>query len=68
MASPLTAKEAADQPGYHFHHLYRLLRDGTIKAERFNQAWMIDRQEVEHVKALQGKGGRLPKTAPEQKT
>jgi hypothetical protein len=31
---------------------FRPLGDGTIKAERFNQSWMIDRSEVERIKAL----------------
>ena len=58
---PLTVPEAAAKLGYHAHHVYRLLRQGTLKGYRFGQAWMIDRQEVERVKALQGPGGRLPK-------
>jgi len=61
MERPLTAHAAADELGYHVNHLYRLLRDGTIKGQRFNQAWMIDSAEVERIKALQGKSGRLPK-------
>jgi excisionase family DNA binding protein len=68
MNRPLTAQEAAGELGYHIQHLYRLLRDGTIKAERFNRAWMIDRQEVERVKALQGPGGRLPKEPKQNDT
>jgi hypothetical protein len=46
----------------------RLLRQGRVKALQFNRVWLIERAEVERVKALQGKGGRLPKTrrrAPE---
>jgi excisionase family DNA binding protein len=62
---PLTAQQTADELGYHVRHLYRLLNNGTIRGERFNQVWMIDRQEVERIKALQGPGGRLPK-APKQ--
>ncbi len=67
MERPLTAQEAAQQLGYHVRHLYRLLEKGTINGDRFNQVWMISRQEVERVKALQGPGGRLPKSVPEQK-
>jgi hypothetical protein len=63
MDRPLTAKEAADELGYNIHHVYKLLRNGIVKGERFNQSWMIDRQEVERIKALQGPGGRLPKEA-----
>jgi hypothetical protein len=61
MKRPLTAQEAADESGCNIHHLYKLLRTGTIKAERFNRAGMIHRQEVERIKALQGPGGRQPK-------
>ena len=62
----LTTQEAADILGYHVVHLRRLLREGKIKGERFNRVWMIDRAEVERVQALQGPGGRLPKSEPEQ--
>jgi excisionase family DNA binding protein len=65
MARVLTAEQAADELGYHTHHLYKLLRNGTIKAEQFNRVWMIDPSEVGRIKALQGPGGRLPK-APKQ--
>jgi excisionase family DNA binding protein len=65
MERPLTAQEAADALDYHIQHLYRLLRNGTITAEQFNRVWMIDRREVERIKALQGPGGRLPKSVPE---
>ena len=61
MDRPLTAMEAADKLGYNIHHLYKLLRTGVVKGERFNQSWMIDREEVERIRALQAPGGRLPK-------
>jgi excisionase family DNA binding protein len=67
MAQRLTAHQAANILGYHVNHVYRLLRTGKLEGEQFNRVWMIDRQEVERVKALQGKGGRLPK-APKQKS
>lgn len=66
MADPLTAQQAADELGYNIHHTYRLLRNGTIKAKQFNQVWMIDAAEVERIKALQGPGGRLPRSVPEK--
>jgi excisionase family DNA binding protein len=66
MERPLTTYEAANRLGYHPNHLRRLLRAGTVKGERFNQTWMIDPAEVERVKALQGPGGRLPRSAPKQ--
>jgi excisionase family DNA binding protein len=66
MERPLTAQEAADQLGYHIDHLYLLLKNGTIRGERFNRAWMLDPAEVERVKALQGPGGRLPRSVPKQ--
>jgi excisionase family DNA binding protein len=61
MGDTLTADEAAEILGYHPDYVRRLLRNGTIRAHQFNRIWIIDRQEVERVKALQGKGGRLPK-------
>ena len=66
MDRPLTAQEAADALGYTTDHLYRLLKEGTIQGRRFGQAWMIDHQEVERVKSLQGPKGRLPRSVPEQ--
>ena len=61
MDRPLSAKEAAGELDYNIYHVYRLLRKGTIKGERFNDVWMIDPAEVERIKALQGRGGRLPR-------
>ncbi len=61
MERPLTAQEAAEQLAYHPDHLRRLLRTGRVKGERIGQMWIIDHQEVERIKALQGPGGRLPK-------
>ena len=66
MNRPLTAQEAADELGYHVNYLYRLLKEGTVQAQQFNRVWMIDHQEVERIKALQGPGGRLPKTKRDQ--
>jgi excisionase family DNA binding protein len=65
MAERLTAHQAADILGYHVNHVYYLLRTGRMEAEQFNRVWMIPRQEVDRIKALQGPGGRLPK-APKQ--
>jgi excisionase family DNA binding protein len=58
----LTAQEAADELGYHINHLYYLLREGKVRAQQFNRVWLIDPDEVERVKALQGRGGRLPRS------
>ena len=66
MKRPLTVQEAARQLEYHPDHLRRLLRTGTVKGERIGQMWLIDRQEVERIKALQGPGGRLPKRVHKQ--
>ena len=66
MDRPLTAQQAADELGYHVNYLYRLLKEGTIKAKQFNRVWMIDPAEVERVKALHGPGGRLPKSSPQR--
>jgi excisionase family DNA binding protein len=66
MDKPLTAQEAAEALGYDVDHLYRLLNNATIKSEQFNRVWMIDRQEVERIRALQGPVGRLPKEPKQQ--
>jgi excisionase family DNA binding protein len=62
MAENLTAQQAADMLGYHINHLYRLLKDGTVKGTRWGgKVWMIDRAEVARVKALQDEHGRVHK-------
>ena len=61
MSEPLTAEQAAKDLGYHLNYLYALLKQGTVKGRKFSEVWMIDRSEVERIKALQGPGGRLPK-------
>jgi excisionase family DNA binding protein len=61
MSDRLTAQAAADALGYHIDHVYRLLRSGVMKAEQFNRVWLIPKSEVERIRALQTKGGRLPK-------
>lgn len=66
MSEPLTAEQAAQELGYHKAHVYKLLRTGKIQARRFGRAYLIDRQEVERIKALQGPKGRLPR-APKQR-
>ena len=66
MSEPLTVEQVAKELDYHSHHVYRLLRSGRLEGRRFSGVWMIDRQEVERIKSLQGPGGRLPKTVPKQ--
>jgi excisionase family DNA binding protein len=61
MTQPLTVKQAADRLGYHPNYVRRLLREGTIKGQRFSTIWMVEPEEVESIKSLQGPGGRLPK-------
>lgn len=65
MERSLTVKEAAAAMGYHPDHVRRLLNAGTIQGERAGLVWLIDRQEVDRIKSLQGPGGRLPKSVPE---
>ena len=60
MSEPLTAKQAAGELRNHIKHLYRLLNAGTVKGRLFGKMWMIDVEEVERIKSLQGQGGRLP--------
>ena len=62
MDRPLTVPEAAKLLDYHPDHLGRLLRAGRVKGERVGGRWLIDPAEVDRVKALQGQGGRLPRS------
>lgn len=62
MSGKLTAAEAAKELGYHLNYLYALLKDQTIKGEKWGgRIWMIDRREVERIKAAQDDHGRLTK-------
>lgn len=58
MSDKLTTAEVAQELGYHIKHVQRLLRSGAICGEQFNRVWIVDRSEVERVKALQSEGGR----------
>jgi excisionase family DNA binding protein len=59
----ITAHEAAAQLGYHVNHLYRLLRSGTVKGRKVaDRVWLVPQDEVDRVKALQDKHGRLPRS------
>jgi len=56
----LTPIEAAKILGYHVKHVYRLLHHGRIKAEHWQDTYMIDRAEVERVRLLKERGnGRI---------
>lgn len=68
MERPLTVPEAAAKLNYHPDHLGRLLRAGKVKGMRAGGRWLLDRSEVERIKALQGTGGRLPKTVCKQES
>ena len=66
MKDVLTAEQAAEQLNYNIHHVYKLLRQGKIRAEQFNRVWLIPSQEVRRIKDLQRPSGRLPRSEPEQ--
>jgi hypothetical protein len=38
----LTTQEAATLSGYDIQHVRRLAREGKIRGEQFNRAWVID--------------------------
>lgn len=63
MSDTLTAQDAADILGYHPTYFRELLRKGVVKGRQFNRVWMVDPAEVDRIKALQGPGGRLPKSS-----
>ena len=66
MDRPLTVPEAAEKLDYHPGHLSQLLRTGRVKGMRVGGRWLLDPAEVERIKALQGPGGRLPRSGPEK--
>ena len=60
--SEVTVQEAAEQLGYHQHHVYRMLAQGVMKGRQWNRAWIIKQSEVDRIKALQDEHGRLPRS------
>lgn len=46
-----TAKEVSDILGFHIITIYRLIKQGKIKAFRFNREWRISKDEVERWKS-----------------
>jgi len=60
MDDTLTTKEAAEILRYHPDYLRDMLRRGVIQARKFGPLWMIPREEVARIKALQSPKGRLP--------
>jgi excisionase family DNA binding protein len=67
MGRGLTAKQAAGILGYAEDHVCRLARWGRLRAARFGYVWVIDPEDVERLKSLRGKGGRLPRAPKQQK-
>ena len=59
MSEKMTAQEAAVYLGYHLNHVYRLLKDGVLRGEQFNRVWILNRREVDRLKALQDENGRV---------
>jgi excisionase family DNA binding protein len=59
MTEVVTPAEAAEELGYHVNHIYRLIRLGVVNAERFSDRWAIDREEIERLRSLQDKHGRI---------
>lgn len=59
MTDRMTVQEAADYLGYHVNHVYRLLKEGSLKGEQFNRVWILDRREVQRFKSLQDEHGRV---------
>lgn len=37
----LSVREAAELSGYHENHIRRLLRAGSIRAQKWGNAWMV---------------------------
>ena len=62
MAGEITAEQAARILGYNTDHLYRLFRDGTIKARKVGRkVWLVERVEVERARRRKAEKGRIYK-------
>ena len=59
MDEKVTTEQAAQELGYHLKHVQRLLRQGIMRGEKFGRTWIIDRSEVERIKAAQSEKGRF---------
>ena len=57
MTEWLTVPEAAALSGYHENHLRRLIRDGTILAQKRGGRWWVDRESVQKYLAQAAKVG-----------
>ena len=42
----IDVNEAAEISGYHAEHIRRLIRQGKIKASKFNIVWQVDKQSL----------------------
>jgi excisionase family DNA binding protein len=42
----ITADDAATLSGYHVHYIYRLAKNGAIKAQKFGATWQVSRKSL----------------------
>jgi excisionase family DNA binding protein len=61
LKNKLTTKQATLASGLDRAELYRLLRSGTIRAERFGWQYLVERRSLEAY--LKTKGKTLPESA-----
>ena len=57
-----TVREAAKELGISNPRIYQLIRQGSLKAEKFGNAWMIDEKSVQERLNLPHNSGRPPKS------
>ena len=43
----ITTEEAIEMSGYHMAHLRELLREGKIKAQKWNRDWQVSRSSLQ---------------------
>ncbi len=60
----MTTKEAAELSGYHPDYVRKLMESGKVKAQKFGQTWMVNRQSfTAYLKKIEEMGAkRGPKT------
>jgi len=59
MKDVISVYDAAKLSGYHSNHIRRLLQKQKIKARKWGQAWMVDKDSLlDYCKRMDAKGKR----------
>ena len=56
-----TTQEIAEALEYNYEYVLRLCREGKLKAEKFGNTWMIDKEDFKHYCLTRAKGLKFTK-------